>query len=130
MLKLQSWHLEQDEIDALIAYLQKENYLDDTRYTNSFVAEKWNLYQWGKTKIKHQLAQKDLDEKIIQQALSNIDEEKYIDGLATMLQAKWKTLHFAKTNTSSVQLFSYAAQRGFEEVLIQSWLEDNGFELP
>src|SRR5690242_17488884 len=85
-IKLEAWGVSEDEMDRILQKLYAEKFIDDQRFANSYVTEKRNLDQWGRIKIAHSLQQKNLNEKIIDNALNTIDEEKYIEGLYELLR--------------------------------------------
>ena len=53
--KLVTWEAPEDEYEVILETLRKEKFLDDTRYANSFVADKWRLDQWGTRQTNRQI---------------------------------------------------------------------------
>ena len=123
--KLVSWAITPEEGEIIIEKLRKENFLNDERYANSYVREKWNLDRWGKIKIAHALKQKNIDDRLAQKALSAIDEEEYQTQMNHALQKKWNEVQSGNLQDDLRKLMMYALNRGFEEELINDWIENN-----
>jgi len=127
--KLKSWGASPEEIDDLLQKLYAGKFIDDKRFANSFVSEKWNLDRWGKIKIANSLEAKMIDENIIQNSLDTISDEDYIQGLNELLLKKSKEISASKSPGDARRLLSFALSRGFEEELVMEWLEGQGFEM-
>ncbi|MEO5906464.1 MAG: regulatory protein RecX [Saprospiraceae bacterium] len=121
--KLVSWAITPEEGEIIIQKLKKENFLNDERYANSYVREKWNLDHWGKVKIEHALKQKNIEDGFIQKSLSTIDNDDYQNQLYKVLQKKWNEVKSEKTDDSLRSLMMFGLNRGFEEELILEWIE-------
>jgi regulatory protein len=129
LTKLVSWGIPLEETEIILAKLRAEKFLDDNRYANSYVTEKWNLDRWGKIKIAHALHQKNLDEKIIEEALNRIDFHDYVLGLHDMLRKKLKEVKSDDRMEDAKRVMMFAMSRGFEEELILEWLGKEGFDV-
>ncbi len=123
LTKLRSWEVDEKDIDEILDQLRKENFLNDARYTNAYVADKWKLEHWGKRKIRHQLFLKNIDTYMIQKSLDKIDDEAYFKEMSVLLLRKEKELAGDKKNELVPRLFKFAVSRGFEEELIMKWLQ-------
>ena len=124
--KLASWNVPEEEIGMIVEILMQEKFLDDARYANSFVADKWKLDQWGRGKISNGLFQKGISEQLIEQAMDTIDVEQYISGLEILLSKKRDTIRKDTTLSQMKKILSFGVSRGFEEELIWKWLEKEG----
>ncbi|MGB4846504.1 MAG: regulatory protein RecX [Saprospiraceae bacterium] len=126
--KLVSWGVPLDETEIILAKLRAEKFLDDKRYANSYVTEKWNLDKWGRIKIENALQQKNIDPSIIHDALSIIDPEEYLQGLNELLEKKYKEVKSNNQIEDARRIMMFALSRGYEEELIQEWMEKHGFD--
>ena len=86
--KLQEWTVPENEIETIVQKLYADKFIDDERYAKSYVDDKWNSDHWGKIKIENGLQQKQLDEKIIHEALQTINDAEYTKGLDELLRKK------------------------------------------
>lgn len=121
--KLKDWGVDPMDFEIILKRLRDENFLDDTRYANSYVAEKWSLDRWGKIKIENSLLQKNIDENIIREAIHEIDDKKYLEGLHELLRTKYRDVKTSSPDTDARRVMMFALSRGFEEELITEWLE-------
>lgn len=74
-------------IDKVIKFLESYDFLNDTRYVESYVKQK--IQSDGKNKIKFSLVRKGIDEELIKEVLSRIDTE---DEVAVALKFAKKRL--------------------------------------
>ncbi len=70
--------LERDEadpqvIDAALATLVDQSFVDDARYARMFTEDKRNLQQWGADRIRRSLAEKGIERDLIDAALLEED---------------------------------------------------------
>ena len=63
--------------DEIFLFLMKENYLNEERFTRSYIRGKFNIKHWGKNKIKNHLKFKGISEKLIVKCFDEIDEDDY-----------------------------------------------------
>ncbi len=122
--KLISYEIPPGETEIIIEKLRKENFLNDERYTKSYVSEKWNLDHWGRMKIENSLIQKQIPEDIIRQSLSTIDEDEYKIYLEDLLKQKLREVRSGNFMDDARRVHMYAVSKGFEEELVREWLEN------
>ncbi|MEI6274488.1 MAG: regulatory protein RecX [Prolixibacteraceae bacterium] len=113
-LKCREWQLSKEETVQLTNTLLKEKFIDQQRYANSFVNDKFKFNKWGKIKLAYALRQKKLEEKMIREALTHIPENTYREVLSDLLSAKAKTIRENDAYTRRSKLMAFAQSRGFE----------------
>jgi regulatory protein len=113
--KLYGYGLYKNEVELLISNLIEENYLNEERFAIAFAGGKFRIKQWGKTKIKYELAQKQVSAYCIKKALASILEEDYEKTLTKLAAEKLKTLT-GETNifTKKSKLQNYLVGKGYE----------------
>ena len=116
--KLRTWEVSDNEADKIIAHLKKEDFLDENRFTVSFVKDKFRFNKWGKIKIAYALKMKHISNDIIQEAMSAIDDEEYLATLHEILQSKQKGLKYKDEYDLRGKLTRFAQSRGFEYEVI------------
>ena len=121
--KLQTWACAPEHIDKIIDYLKQENFLNEQRYCNAFVRDKFRFNQWGKTKIAMMLRTKNIAEETIAEALEQIDDETYQQTVTTLLQTKLKVLKYRDEYDRKAKLIRFAQGRGFEYGIIAAAIE-------
>lgn len=126
MKKMTDWNVPEEDMEALLQPLYDEGFVDDGRYARSFASDQWRFQQWGRIKIRHALWRKQLDEALIQAALDEIPQEKYVRMIVMALEKKWNELQQPTGVAAGQKVLSFARQRGYEDELVFPWLEKNG----
>lgn len=122
--KLNEWKIPPDKEKIIIETLLKEKFIDELRYSRSFVRDKFSLNEWGRIKIVYVLRQKKINERIIQTALEEIDIDVYMSTLTNLLHRKRKILKDKNIHTLSGKLIRYAQSKGFEYDIIRQSLQE------
>ena len=116
--KLYGFKLHKHDVETIIAQLIEENYLNEVRFAQLFAGGKFRMKQWGRSKIRYELKQKQISEYCIKKGLKEIDEEAYKKTLHKLAAAKWKTMNgesnvFVKRSKT----INFLLQKGFEPAL-------------
>ena len=122
--KMQNWKLSPEDKEKIIAQLISEKYIDEQRFTEAFVKDKFLFNKWGKHKIKFQLKQKQISEEHIDNALDNISEEDYLETIEQLILSKKKSVKAQSNYEQRGKLIRFMAQRGFELDSVNSVLSD------
>ncbi len=122
--KMKEFDLIDEAKDEIFIFLIEHNFLNEERFTESFVRGKFNQKNWGKRKIAFHLKQKNIPEKMIFNALNTIDEMEYENTFQKMAQEKWNSLNEKNSIIKKKKLYSYLTQKGFESELITSFFKD------
>ncbi len=121
--KLRSWGATAADTERIVDYLSDEKYLDDVRYCEAFVRDKFRFNRWGRIKIGVMLRAKGLPSGAIEQALAQIADEEYRQTLSDLLCAKARTLKGGDAYDRRAKLMRFAQSRGFEMEAIVQCLE-------
>lgn len=116
--KLKNWEVDQSKSDTIINRLIANDFINEKRYSNAFVKDKFRFNKWGKVKISYALQQKGIDKQSIAEALALIDDGEYEEMLADLLQSKVKTIKWEYEYEKMGKLFQFAQSRGFESSVI------------
>ena len=117
--KLYGFGLYKNEVELLMSQLIEENYLNEERFAMAFAGGKFRIKQWGKTRIKFELKQRQVSDYSIKKALEVIpddDYEKTLQKLALEKLATLKTEQNIFTKKSKLQ--NYLVGKGYEFNLI------------
>jgi regulatory protein len=117
--KLYGYGLYKNDVELLISQLIEENYLNEERFAIAFAGGKFRIKQWGKTKIKYELSQKQVSAYCIKKAIASISDEDYEKTLLKLATEKLKTLQ-GETNifTKKSKLQNYLVGKGYEFGLV------------
>ena len=122
--KLKTFDLPQKEKDKIIDYLVDNRFVNDERFARSFVRGKINQSGWGLNKIRFHLIQKGIAKDIIDEALTQTDEDLYRQRLIDILKTKSKTIKAETDFERKRKLAAYAMQKGFEASLVWEVLKE------
>jgi len=113
------------QLEEVIVWLRKENFLDETRFAEAYVSGKFKLKKWGRIKIIHGLKMHRIDEDIINQALETINLSDYHQTLQLLYSKKESEI--GKMDSSSIRkkLSSYLIGKGFEWDQVQAIINQN-----
>ena len=108
----------QTEADKIVETLVEQKFVDDRRYAEAFVRDKLRFNKWGKIKIVYILRSQDIDRKIIDDILSEIDYKQYKEILRHELEKKYKSGVQGSIYEIKGKLFRFATSKGFESYVV------------
>src|SRR5690606_5982087 len=80
------------EVEELIAELIEKDLLNEERYARAIARGKFRMKQWGRQKILQQLKLNKISEYCIKKAMTEIDEDEYMQVLQKLAERKWQEL--------------------------------------
>lgn len=122
--KLRKWGIATDAQERIIDKLIDYKYIDDERFTRSFVRDKIVFNKWGRRKIEQELWQKRIPQYISQPILDEIEPEEYLNVLHQLLKSKYSTIKAESDYERSMKLIKYAMGRGFTLDIIRQCIDD------
>lgn len=120
--KLSRYDLTEEEHTRILRHLIEEKYVDDRRYAEAYVKDKYRFNKWGRIKISQGLRMKGIDNETIKSAMEAIDEEEYLGILRDLIKAKRKSTRGASEFEINGKLIRFATGRGFEFAAIRECL--------
>ena len=122
--KLQSWGVSEADACRVIGILIKENFLNENRYAEAFVKDKFNYNKWGKVKITANLKLKKLPAGIIRSALGCIDDDIYRKTLSDLIVSHRRRIKAKNQYDLKGKLLRYGLSKGFESSLLYELLNE------
>lgn len=119
--KLDTWSdgtVDEESKSRIISRLKEDKYIDVCRYVSAFVSDKMRFNQYGPIKIRYALKEKGIDDPSIDEALSNVEDQEWIDMLTTFLTKKRRSIRTDNPYQMRDKLFRVAYSRGFPFDLI------------
>lgn len=121
--KLCGWGVDKDLSQKIVDRLVREKFISDARFAKAYVSDKLRFAGWGRRKSEMMLRAKNIDNDVISQALSMIDENEYMSVLCRILKAKERTLKYKNDYERRGKLMRFAASRGFEPKYVSEYLQ-------
>ena len=116
--KMKEFLLIPEAKEEILLYLIKENYLNEERFTRSYIRGKFYIKKWGRNKIKVNLLQKGISEKLIVKAYGEIDDNEYLAAIKTILEKIIPTFKGLKEYQKKQKAIKYLLSKGYEYDLI------------
>ena len=116
--KLVEWKVPPGNISEIIVPLTEEGFLDDDRFACIFVRGKFRINKWGRMKIRYELKNRNIPEKIVRTAMEEIGDEDYLKTIRELILKKMSEINPAKHLNIREKIITFVAGKGFEFDLI------------
>lgn len=110
--KLLKLNADKETAGEIMLELIDEGFLNEERYARSIARGKFRIHHWGKIKIIAHLKARFISEPLIQIALSEIEDEEYIQELQKQMEKIFKE---KKDQNKTIQAL---ITKGFESDLV------------
>jgi regulatory protein len=134
--KLKAWNIAADfTVDKVIIRLREYGYIDDKKFVQWWIEQRSRFKQKGDAYITHELLQKGIPKKTIQEGLALItstDTQSHTERIRAMnLMKKYlPKLKNLSGRERSQKIYTYLAQRGFASSTIHTFIDEitqNGY---
>lgn len=116
--KIYSWGLHQDDVEALIAQLISDGFINEERFARTFAGGKFRIKKWGRVKIKNELKAKKITDYCIRKAMEEIDNSEYLKALKAIIDKKAKETKETNLFKKANKIAAYCISRGFESDVV------------
>ena len=118
--KLAAWGIASAEAQRIVQSLEAQGFVDDARYAEVFVRDKYRFARWGVYKIRMHLSARRISSSDIESALRSVDTDEYYSLLLSALRSKARTLSpdHLTTPEGRAKLMRFAISRGYESSLV------------
>ena len=123
--KLQSWGIGDSGARRIIENLVKENFINEKRYAEAFVKDRFRYNKWGKVKIRAGLKMKTIPGEIIKTALDSIDDETYRKTIEDLISVHRRSVKAKNQYDLKGKLLRYGLSKGFESDLLYDILSNS-----
>jgi regulatory protein len=119
--KLNEFVLISEARDQILLMLIEHDFLNEERFTHTYVRGKFNQKHWGKQKIKSQLKLKGITPKLIEKALNaEIDDDDYLQSAKKLVEKKFGELTLPLDFKLKNDIYHLLYRKGYESDLIQT----------
>lgn len=116
--KLRGMNMIPKAIEIIVGKLVEENYLNETRFAQSFARGKFRIKKWGKERILRELKFRKISPFNIKIALKEISVEDYQDTLEELAARFWEANASRDVYTRKKKVIDALRYRGWESPLI------------
>ena len=116
--KLKEMRMIPEAIDQIIVSLIKHGYLNESRFANTYVHDKFKQKKWGKRRLISELRKRDISKVNINNAIEKIFYKEYIEVFDEL--AEKRLLQIKETNIlkKKKKLCDYLLYRGWETDMV------------
>jgi|TARA_B100001939_G_scaffold178960_1_gene154275 regulatory protein len=107
----------------IINHLIDDDYLNEVRFTKSFIQGKLRIKKWGRIKLNYELKMRGVKKFIIDEEINKISKRDYYDYFNEFSINKIKTLKGSKEQKKR-SFINYFTYRGWENNLIYEKLNE------
>lgn len=116
--KMRDFLLIPEAKDEIFLFLIKENYLNEERFTRSYIRGKFYIKHWGRTKIKMNLKMKGINEKLISNSMDEIDESDYEKTIIKLYQNYFSSQKGLQGYQKKSKTIKHLLSKGYEYEII------------
>ena len=116
--KLFEFEITGEEIEEIISRLIVENFINEERFARSFAGGKFRIKKWGRNKILSELKARRLSDYCIKKAMSEIDDNEYVETLKKLLNEKAKSVKESNSFKKNHKISTYLISKGYEPDLV------------
>lgn len=117
--KLYAWGENRTQVDAIIAQLISEGFLNEARFAEHFAVSKFRQKGWGRRKIEMALKGKQVSAPCIRLALQGIDEEEYSEHLRRAVAKRWEMVKETDAFIKQQKVMRYFLGKGYPAGMIE-----------
>lgn len=119
-LKMREFMLIPEAKDELMLFLINENYLNEERFARSYTRGKFYIKKWGRNKIRINLLQKGINERLIVKSFEEINEEDYIKTIKKDIEKLLPTYKGLQEYQKKQKVIKFLITKGFEyDIILQ-----------
>ncbi|WP_407401824.1 regulatory protein RecX [Chryseobacterium sp.] len=111
--KMREFVLIPEAKEEIMLFLLRENFLNEERFTRSYIRGKFYMKNWGKIKIKLNLKQKNISEKLISKCMDEIDNDDYYKTLKKLYDNYYEKLVGLKDYQKKANTIKHLLGKGF-----------------
>ena len=112
--KLKSYGMIPAARDQIIGHLIAQNYLNESRFAQSFARGKFRIKKWGKERIERELKFKQISLYNIRLGLKEIDPIAYMETLESLAQKFWEIHTDKSPSFRKKKVYTALKYRGWE----------------
>ncbi|OBX23523.1 MULTISPECIES: regulatory protein RecX [Bizionia] len=117
--KLYNMRMIPEAIDVIMVHLLKHDFLNETRFAQSYVRGKFNIKKWGRQRLKQELKKRDIGKYNIDLAMKEISESDYLETFNALAEKRLKSIERETDKWKKrKKLADYLLYRGWESHLV------------
>ena len=109
--------------EEILLYLLQENYLNEERFTRSYIRGKFYMKSWGRNRIRNHLKFKGVPEKLINSCFDEIEDEDYEKTLSKLFENYISKIKVLQDYQKKSKTIKYLMGKGYEYEEIKQFID-------
>ena len=105
-------------IDMIVSHLIQSNYLNETRFAQSYARGKFRIKKWGKVRIKRELKARKISDYNIKLGLREISATEYDAAFWALFEKQKERVKGGSASEKKKKILAFFSYRGWESELI------------
>ena len=116
--KLRDMRMIPEALDLVVVHLLEHDFLNETRFSKSYVRGKFRVKKWGRKRLEMELKKREISKFNIQEAFKEISDTDYLEAFHALAEKKVQTLIETDKWKKRKKLTNYLLYRGWESHLV------------
>lgn len=116
--KLRELGLAREQIDQMLGHLIENDYLNETRFAQSYARGKFRIKKWGKIKITRELKRRNISDYNLKKGLAEIGDSEYMETLSALAEKLWSSHKSNPIKLQKDKVIRALYSRGWENHLV------------
>ncbi len=112
-----------DAADGVIVHLLEHNFLNESRFAQSFARGKHRIKLWGKIRITIELKRRNISTYNINLGLKEINDNDYWDVFLRCAVTNWESINEKNINKKRKKFCDYMLRKGYESAMVYEQLK-------
>ncbi|MGP1410455.1 MAG: regulatory protein RecX [Peptoanaerobacter stomatis] len=113
----------QDAVDYAMNFVDKYEFINEEDMAEKLVSGAYKRKKYSKRKIQNELRQKGIDYEVINELVSDIDDDEEYENAMHFAQKKYKSISTKDNETIKRRLISALSYRGFNYDIIRKVID-------
>lgn len=123
IIKLRQKKFTQNAIDYAMSFVDNYEFINEEDMAEKLVSGAYKRKKYSKRKIQNELRQKGIDYEVINELVSDIDDDEEYENAMHFAQKKYKSISTKDNKTIKRRLISALSYRGFNYDIIRKVID-------
>ena len=122
--KLRELQMVPQAIDVIIVHLLDHNFLNETRFAETFARGKFRVKKWGKRRIENELKLRQISAYNIKKGLAQISESDYFETFDLLALKRLEAITETNKYKKRKKLADYLLYRGWDSSMVYNKVKE------
>ena len=116
--KLRNMRMIPEAVDLVVVHLIEHDFLNETRFSKSYVRGKFRVKKWGRKRLEMELKKREISKFNIQEAFKEISDVEYLNTFHALAEKRAENIKESNVYKKRKKLADYLLYRGWESHLV------------